>query len=292
MAYERTLNINSTRQSNLGDGSLQIPERANGVPDFLDEARWEMSFMLKMQIPPNSPPQLINGALLGMSRLPPTVSIAHPRIDVSGMVHHKMHDNQWTALPTLPSNDPKRRELHRPSTAATLNMAGTAAMSARLWAPYDSAFSEQCLTAARTAYEAAKVNPSIYAPGSDGDLGGGAYSDNDATDEFYFAAVELYLTTKEDVYAQDLQGSTYFTAMSSKLFPRAGFSWNFLASLGQLDLATVPNNLPARRDIIDTIVSGAEQYVSVQHGQPTGVMLTSYSWGSNSKSRLRNGNGT
>ena len=51
-------------------------------------------------------------------------------------------------------------------------------MSARLWAPYDSAFSQQCLAAARSGYAAAKANPAIYAPGSDGDLGGGAYSDS------------------------------------------------------------------------------------------------------------------
>lgn len=85
-----------------------------------------------------------------------------------------MHDNQWTPLPTLPNTDPKRRELHRPSTAATLNMVATAAMSARLWQPYDAAFAAQCLAAARVAYAAANENPAIYAPGNDWDLGGGA----------------------------------------------------------------------------------------------------------------------
>lgn len=194
-----------------------------------------------------------------------------------------MHDNQWTQLPTLPSTDPKRRELHRPSTAATLNMAGTAAMSARLWAQYDTVFSQQCLAAARSAYAAAKANPSIHAPDSDGDLGGGAYSDNDATDEFYFAAVQLYITTGESQYEQDVTSSKYFTAEASVHFPVNGFSWNTLAGLGHISLATVPNNITNHQAIVDTILAGAEQYMQIQQNQPTGVMLMSYSWGSNSK---------
>lgn len=65
MAYERTLHVANSSSKALGDGSLRIPERANGYPDFLDEARWEMEFMLKMQVPPNSPPQLVNGTHIG-----------------------------------------------------------------------------------------------------------------------------------------------------------------------------------------------------------------------------------
>ena len=65
MAYERTLHTGTNSSQALGDGSLRIPERANGYPDFLDEARWEMSFMLKMQVPQNSAPQLVNGSYIG-----------------------------------------------------------------------------------------------------------------------------------------------------------------------------------------------------------------------------------
>jgi hypothetical protein len=42
---------------------------------------------------------------------------------LAGMVHHKVHDNAWTGLPLDPAADPMPRELHRPSTAATLNLA-------------------------------------------------------------------------------------------------------------------------------------------------------------------------
>ncbi|THZ01003.1 Six-hairpin glycosidase [Aureobasidium pullulans] len=266
MAYERSLHTPNNSSNSLGDGSLKIPERSNGYPDFLDEARWEMEFMLKMQVPQNSPLQLFNGTY----------------IDMSGMVHHKMHDNQWTQLPTPPHVDPKRRELHRPSTAATLNMVATAAMSARLWAEFDSAFAQRCLDAARIGYAAAKANPAIYAPGTDWDLGGGAYSDDDVRDEFYWAAAELYITTSEAEFEDDVTSNYYHTANVSTLFPQGGFGWSSMQTLAQLDLAAVPNNITGRDAIIESVMAGAEQYMAVQKTQPTGVFITSYPWGSNS----------
>ena len=226
--------------------------------------------MMKMQVPAKSAPQLINGKY----------------IDVSGLVHLKLHDNQWTRLPTPPNTDSKRRELHRPCTTATLNMAATAAQSARLWKRYDPAYSEKCLAAARTAYAAAKANPTIYASGGDWDLGGGAYSDDDATDEFFWAAANLYITTKEDQYKHDVMNSSYYLAATSTIFPQGGFSWASTASLGALSLAVVPNGIPHRQKIIQSVIDGAEQYMHVQAGQPTGVMMTTYPWGSNSTYQL------
>ena len=121
----------------LGDGTLRVPERGNGVPDILDEARWELEFLLRMQVPAGKP--------------------------LAGMAHHKIHDQNWTGLPLHPQDDPQPRELHPPSTAATLNLAATAAQCARLFAPYDAAFATRCGTAAKTAYAAAKAHPAVYA---------------------------------------------------------------------------------------------------------------------------------
>lgn len=264
-AYERSLYTTGDYSQAFGDGSLRIPERANGYPDWLDEARWEMSFMLKMQVPPNSS-QLFNGSYINMG----------------GLVHHKMHGNQWTPLPTLPNTDPSRRELHRPSTAGTLNMVAAAAQSARLWAPYDPAFAARCLSAARTAYAAAKAAPTIYAPGNDWDLGGGAYGDNDVTDEWFWAASEMYITTNETQFLDDLATNPYSVYNASALFPAGGFSWASTAALGAMDLATVPNAHPNRSAIIQAVIEGAQAYLAVQATQPTGSYLTSYPWGSNS----------
>ena len=112
---------------------MSIPERGNGVPDILDEARWEIDFLLKMQVPDGRP--------------------------LAGMAHHKIHDANWTGLPLLPAQDPAGPGAVGARTAATLNLAAAAAECARVWASIDSAFSARCLTAAEKAYAAAKANP-------------------------------------------------------------------------------------------------------------------------------------
>src|SRR5262249_14545068 len=153
----------------------------NGTPDLLDEARWELEFMMRMQVPAGKP--------------------------LAGMVHHKVHDEKWTKLGTAPHEDPEKRYLHAPSTAATLNLAATAAQCARVFKAFDKAFAARCLASAEAAWAAATANPSKYAPG--GGEGGGPYDDVDVTDEFYWASVELFVTTGKDVYKQYLLKSPH-----------------------------------------------------------------------------------
>ena len=67
------------------------------------------------------------------------------------------------------------RYLLPPSTAATLNVAATAAQCARIWEKLDKAFSAKCLAAAEKAWAAAQANPAVYAGTSA--VGGGPYDD-------------------------------------------------------------------------------------------------------------------
>ncbi len=138
-----------------------------------------------------------------------------------GMAHHKIHDEQWTGLPLLPSDDPQKRELHPPTTAATLNLAATAAQAARLYRPYDKAFADRALAAARTAWAAALAHPDRLADPDDG-IGGGAYPDTTVSDEFYWAAAELYLTTGEREFKDHVLNSPVHTA---DIFGPTGFDW-------------------------------------------------------------------
>ncbi|SCG17350.1 Carbohydrate binding domain-containing protein [Micromonospora echinofusca] len=242
----------------LGDSTLRVPERGNGVPDVLDEARWELEFLLRMQVPAGKP--------------------------LAGMAHHKIHDRNWTGLPLAPHDDPEQRELHPPSTAATLNLAAVAAQCARLFAPYDAAFAKRCGTAAKTAYAAAKANPARYASPADS-TGGGAYDDTNVTDEFYWAAVELYLTTGEQAYLVDLTASAHHTG---DVFDPRGFGWQGVAALGRLDLATVPNGLPAAdlARVRASVTAAADAHLAEAARQAYGLPMPgdagSYFWGGNS----------
>ncbi|MFF7172987.1 glycoside hydrolase family 9 protein [Streptomyces pseudovenezuelae] len=242
----------------LGDSTLRVPERGNGVPDVLDEARWELEFLMRMQVPTGRP--------------------------YAGMAFHKIHDAAWTGIPTRPDQDAQPRELHRPSTAATLNLAAAAAQCARVFRPYDSAFADRCLAAARRAWTAAQANPSMYAPDSDG-TGGGAYGDGQVTDEFYWAAAELYATTGESTYRDAVTSSSWHT--STGAFTPYGFGWADTAALGRITLATVPNGLPASdlARIRSSVVSAADGHLSTMAGQGYAVPIPKdgYFWGSNSE---------
>lgn len=243
----------------LGDGLSRAPENGNGLPDLLDEARWELDFLLKMVVPDGEP--------------------------LAGMVHHKIHDVAWTGLPILPHMDTQQRVLHRPSTAATLDFAAVAAQGARLFAPYDQTFSEELLTAAKKAWLAAAANPVLYAPTSDGMQGGGDYDDDDVADETYWAAAELFITTGEKKYLTALHGSAYW---AGPVFSPAGaLHWRNPAALGRINLALYGEKLP-KKDlsmIRKSVVSAAGNFLKLQQKEPFGQIYKPagalYDWGSN-----------
>jgi endoglucanase len=252
--YERALHAPTGDVGRLADGSLRLPEHGDGVPDVLDESRWEIEFLMSMQVPAGE--------------------------ELAGMAHHKIHDENWTGLPLMPADDPQARFLEPPSTAATLNLAAAAAQAARLFAPYDAEFAAECLEAAETAWAAALAHPEIYAV--DRGAGGGPYGDNDVTDEFYWAAAELYLTTGAKSYEEYLLDSKVHEADS---FGAGAFFWGGVAGLAKLDLALVPNALPGRDGVVAQVVAGADKYLELQAQSPWDLSYGSsgtFDWGSNS----------
>jgi endoglucanase len=241
------------------DGSLNIPESSNGVADILDEARWEMEWLLSMQVP--------EGQAL------------------AGMAHHKLHALQWDGLPVMPptnveNSDPqKERLLMPPSTAATLNLSATAAQCARIWRDIDAAFADRCLQAAKTAFDAAQAHPDIFYGSIPGN-GGGDYGDGDVSDEFYWAATELFITTGEDVYRDALMDSRHF-----KAFP-GGMWWGGTGTLGTISLLTAANELPEDEvaRLREQIINAADNYRTVVETEGYGVSMraSEYVWGSSS----------
>ena len=253
--YERAL-LQGTADA-LADGTLAVPETGNGVPDVLDEARWELEFFLSMQVPEGE--------------------------ELEGMVHHKIHDVGWTGLPLMPAADAQERRLHRPSTAATLNLAATAAQGARLFADHDPAFAAELLAAARRAWDAAQEHPELFAPAAAGNNGGGPYDDEDVSDELYWAAAELFVTTGEATFRDAVLANPQHT---EDIFEPGGFFWGDVAALGRITLATVPNALPGLAAVRASIVEGAEGYLAGQQGEAFGTAYVpadgEYDWGSSS----------
>jgi endoglucanase len=264
--WERTDHLGKSIKD-FDDGKLNIPEQGNGVGDLLDEARWEVQFLLAMQAPEGS--------------------------EFEGMVHHKMHDEGWTAIPTRPDQDTLKRTLRPVSTAATLNMAAVAAQSARIWKKEDAAFSAKCLAAAEKAYAAAKKNPKKYADPNDNNNGGGDYSDDYVLDEFFWAAAELFITTGQDQYRKDVESSPHFTAFNHKDTSSSIMTWKDVDALGVISLSVVPNELKKnerdaqRKRLIEMADAylghmGKEGYRPPFDPGNQGRTEPTYPWGSNS----------
>lgn len=234
----------------LVDGSLDIPESGNGVSDLLDEARWQLEFLLAMQVPE------------GQAK--------------AGMVHHKIHDVGWTGLPLAPHEDGQQRALVPPSTAATLNVAATGAQCARIWRAIDPTFAARCLSVAERAWTAAQANPTdIYTGGYDN--GGGAYGDRTVTDDFYWAAAELYITTGD---------SKYLSTINNYSITRTDFNWADTELPGLMSLAMVPTTHSSglRTTARQQIIAIADTHLETQNASGYLAPLSDkeFYWGSNS----------
>lgn len=231
-AYER-----NPEKFKDGASFINIPETGNGTPDILDELKWEADFFINMT-----------------------------RED--GMVYHKIHDYKWTALGVMPYLDADTDEnvtfptrIVKPVTyAATLNSAAALAQLGRLLEKAGDSDASKYIDQAKKSYAAAKSSyekayGSIYKAASDAtsnDLfapldqnkGGGPYGDTQVTDEFYWAACELYATTGDAEYYDDLKGSddfafkviTNLVGGENKGSPTS-FTWGTLSSLGTASLA-------------------------------------------------------
>lgn len=150
------------------DGSLQIPERANGVPDLLDECRWELEFILRMQ-------------------------------NEEGGFYHKLTSLEPVA-PVLPEKDASQRFLFPPSTAATAGACALLAKASRLYSPYDETFAATCLASARSAMQYLAVHPTDAGFENPPNVRTKTFRDIDDSDERFWAAIELFLTTGETAF--------------------------------------------------------------------------------------------
>jgi endoglucanase len=104
------------------DGDLRIPESGNGVSDLLDEVKWELDFLLRMQLPDGS---------------------ALSQVHAEGLANG--------AAP--PSADTTRRYYRDPTLESGAVLAGSCALSARLFAAAgQEAYASALRKAARSAW--------------------------------------------------------------------------------------------------------------------------------------------
>ena len=239
---------------------LNIPESGSEMPDMLAEAMYNIRWMMTMQ-------------------------------DTDGGVYHKLTEPNFEGF-IRPDQCKKPRYVVLKTTAAALDFAATMALAARVYAPYDPVFCTQAKEAAEKAYAWALEHPEVYydQPAlneemkkcGNVEITTGAYDDFDVQDEFYWAATELYLLTKEEAYmemAKEQCPEEYVPAV-----------WGNVGELAHLEWMMHPESLNPLEQII---IAGAMAHhlkpyleeaetVSV-HRCPYGNTEDEYFWGCNSE---------
>ena len=173
-AYFDTLRLNIP-ESQISNLKSQISN--DKCPDMLSEAMYNLRWMLTMQ-------------------------------DTDGGVYHKLTEPAFESF-IAPDQCRNPRYVVMKTTAATLDFAASMAMAARVYAPFDSAFTQQATEAAKRAYAWALEHPDVYYDQDamnaqfKPEITTGAYPDTCAADEFYWAKTELYLLTKEPEYNEN-----------------------------------------------------------------------------------------
>jgi len=283
--YERSKWLKEVSSPVYGDAAL-IPEGANGIDNILNEARWNIEFMLSMQVPKEKQVFVPIG---DQSKNDQKLQLT--KIDASGLAFHKVADEKWAAFPTPPNKAKLKRYIGQPSTAATLNLAAVGAQCARIWRDIDSGFSARCLSAAIDAWDAAQKNPEIYVYNNFN--GSGAYGDFKLSDEIYWAASELFISTGEQRFLDVIQASKhYLETPKGDLNSTGDLYWQYMASSGTISLALVDSALPvndikkARANLLQT----ARNYQAQANNEGYNITYSvkAYPWGSNSNIVIRN----
>lgn len=148
---------------------IGIPESSNGIPDILNEAKYELTWLLKMQSK-----------------------------QTKG-VYHKVTSKEFCGM-VMPHEDEEPMVILEESLVAIADFAGIMAMAARVYEPFDKEFSKNMLEAARNAWEWVEHNLEKEGFHNPKGVNTGEYGDNNSKDEILFAAVSLYVTTEEEKF--------------------------------------------------------------------------------------------
>lgn len=156
--------------------SVGIPESGNGIPDVLDEVRFELEWMMKMQD------------------------------SADGGVYHKVTCENFPGY-VMPQDETKPLIIMPKSTTATADYAASMALAYEFYKDIDADFADKCLDAAKKAYGWVVENPKVlYSNPSD--VVTGEYGDKTVSDEIYWAKTQLYRATGDETYVSDVIAKT------------------------------------------------------------------------------------
>ena len=178
------------------DNQFNIPEGGNGIPDLLDEARWELDFILKMQDP-------TSGGFYHMVQpteyVPPQDATEARYIEDVRLVSTVTEDEDPIGSIVGCGETVVDGTKVQPTSTSGYAVAALA-HAALVFADIDPAYSEQLLNSAEFGWQYLTQNADGVAP-----VDGPYRDDDDIDDRFWAASVLLRATDKQEYHDVVLQ---------------------------------------------------------------------------------------
>lgn len=229
--------------SDAFDDALGIPESGNGVPDVLDEARYELEWLMKMQ-----------------------------RED--GGVYHKVTGLNFDGV-VMPQNCTAKLYVMPVSMTATGDFAAVMYMASRIYKPFDGAFSAKCAAAAEKSLAYSEEHRADAGFTNPADVLTGEYPDENGQDEYFWAICEGLKTTGNPELAEKV------LAFDRGLLSADGMGWIDMSGYAYYAAATSGD--PEAAGVMQAALAAfAGEAKQVSGGETYGSSIgEDYPWGSN-----------
>ncbi len=227
----------------FGD-DLDIPESGNGIPDVLDEAKYELDWLFKMQ-----------------------------RED--GGVYHKVTCSNFPGE-VMPQDETDELIIMPVTTTSTGTFAGVMAIAARVYEKIDKSYADKCLAAAKKAAEYLDKTP-IDEIGykNPSDIATGEYEDECDIDERFWAYADLFKTTGDKAYEKAMGEWLPRNGYTLGWQGVAGYGGYAYLTSKDADAALTEKIKSSAKNMCEVMTTKADKY-------PYGsTIIGEYPWGSN-----------
>lgn len=241
--------------------NTNIPESSDAVPDILNEAIYNLRWMLNMQDPND------------------------------GGVYNKCTNAAFDGM-VMPGITKAPRYVVQKGTGATLDFAAVTAQASRILSKFTKqlpGLSDSCFKASRKAWQWALKNPALeYNQNTMNQtfkpvISTGGYGDRNFSDEWFWAASELYINTKEN---------DFYEVVKQHLKDNVNLpGWGSVGMMGYYSFLRLAKELPA--SVKDSVAKMKERVISIANGYMEKVLANAFgtvmgqsagdfNWGGNS----------
>jgi len=221
--------------------NMGVPASGNGIPDLLDEVRYELEWMLKMQAE-------------------------------NGGVYHKVSCSSFPGY-VMPEKEISPLFVTPVSTTATADFCASMALAYEFYYDVDRDFADTCLAAAEKAWAFLEANPNLIFENPTSITTGG-YEDSSDKDERYWAAAQMYRATKDGKYLTALEAMAVKNGLDWSTVGDYG-------NIAILTMEGVDKESQVYTKAYKAIMDQAERFAKTSASNVYGTANSSFNWGSN-----------